>query len=334
MKAVGYQRSLPVTAAQSLEDIELPTPEVQGHDLLVRIEAVSVNPVDTKIRQNVSPEGGDYKVLGWDAAGIVEAVGNEVTLFQPGDKVWYAGAVDRSGTNAEFHQVDERIVSRMPTSLGFAEAAALPLTTITAWEMLFDRLQVPKENAGSLLIVGAAGGVGSIMIQLAKRLTDLTVVATASRPETRAWAQELGADHVIDHRQSLVEEMKATGLESVEYVASLTHTDDHLAEIAELIAPQGRLAVIDDPVSLDIKPFKRKSVSVHWEFMFTRSLFQTTDMIKQHHLLERVAEMVDRGELVTTLAEEFGTINADNLLRAHALLESGKGRGKIVLRGF
>lgn len=334
MKAVGYQSSLPVTAPQSLEDIELPTPEVQGHDLLVRIEAVSVNPVDTKIRQNVSPEGGDYKVLGWDAAGIVEAVGNEVTLFQPGDKVWYAGAVDRSGTNAEFHQVDERIVSRMPTSLGFAEAAALPLTTITAWEMLFDRLQVPKENAGSLLIVGAAGGVGSIMIQLAKRLTDLTVVATASRPETRAWAQELGADHVLDHRQSLVEELKATGLESVEYVASLTHTDEHLAEIAELIAPQGRLAVIDDPVSLDIKPFKRKSVSVHWEFMFTRSLFQTTDMIEQHHLLERVAEMVDRGELVTTLSEEFGTINADNLRRAHALLESGKGRGKLVLTGF
>ncbi|WP_168014719.1 zinc-binding alcohol dehydrogenase family protein [Halomonas salinarum] len=334
MKAVGYQRSLPVTAPQSLEDIELPTPEVQGHDLLVRIEAVSVNPVDTKIRQNVSPEGGDYKVLGWDAAGVVEAVGNEVTLFQPGDKVWYAGAVDRSGTNAEFHQVDERIVSRMPTSLGFAEAAALPLTTITAWEMLFDRLQVPTENAGSLLIIGAAGGVGSIMIQLAKRLTDLTVVATASRPETRAWAQELGADHVIDHRQSLVEELKATGLASVEYVASLSHTDQHLAEIAELIAPQGRLAVIDDPVSLDITPFKRKSVSVHWEFMFTRSLFQTTDMIEQHHLLERVAEMVDRGELVTTLAEEFGTINADNLLRAHALLESGKGRGKLVLKGF
>ncbi|MGB8714604.1 MAG: zinc-binding alcohol dehydrogenase family protein [Onishia taeanensis] len=334
MKAVGYKQSLPVTASEALEDIELPTPEAQGRDLLVRVEAVSVNPVDTKIRQNVSPEGGEYKVLGWDAAGVVEAVGEDVTLFQPGDKVWYAGAVDRSGTNAQFHQVDERIVSKMPTSLGFAEAAALPLTTITAWEMLFDRLQVAKENAGSLLIIGASGGVGSVMIQLAKQLTDLTVIATASRPETRAWAQELGADHVIDHRQSLVDELKATGLPSVNYVASLTHTDEHLAAIAELIAPQGRLAVIDDPASFDIMPFKRKSVSVHWEFMFTRSLFQTADMIEQHRLLERVAEMVDRGELVTTLAEEFGTINAENLLRAHALLESGKGRGKIVLSGF
>ncbi|RAR63479.1 MULTISPECIES: zinc-binding alcohol dehydrogenase family protein [Halomonadaceae] len=334
MKAVGYKQSLPVTASEALEDIELPTPEAQGRDLLVRVEAVSVNPVDTKIRQNVSPEGGEYKVLGWDAAGVVEAVGEDVTLFQPGDKVWYAGAVDRSGTNAQFHQVDERIVSKMPTSLGFAEAAALPLTTITAWEMLFDRLQVAKENAGSLLIIGASGGVGSIMIQLAKQLTDLTVIATASRPETRAWAQELGADHVIDHRQSLVDELKAADLPSVNYVASLTHTDEHLAAIAELIAPQGRLAVIDDPASFDIMPFKRKSVSVHWEFMFTRSLFQTEDMIEQHRLLERVAEMVDRGELTTTLAEEFGTINAENLLRAHALLESGKGRGKIVLRGF
>ncbi|MAX32013.1 MAG: NADPH:quinone reductase [Halomonadaceae bacterium] len=334
MKAVGYKQSLPVTAAGALEDIELPTPEARGRDLLVRVEAVSVNPVDTKIRQNVSPEGGEYKVLGWDAAGVVEAVGEEVTLFQPGDKVWYAGAVDRSGTNAQFHQVDERIVSKMPTSLSFAEAAALPLTTITAWEMLFDRLQVPETNAGSLLIIGASGGVGSIMIQLAKRLTDLTVIATASRPETRAWAKELGADHVIDHRQSLVDGLKAADLPAVDYVASLTHTDEHLAAIAELIAPQGRLAVIDDPASFDIMPFKRKSVSVHWEFMFTRSLFQTADMIEQHRLLERVAQMVDGGELVTTLADEFGTINAENLLRAHALLESGKGRGKIVLRGF
>ncbi|WP_458525627.1 zinc-binding alcohol dehydrogenase family protein [Onishia taeanensis] len=334
MKAVGYQQSLPVASPAALEDIELPTPEAKGHDLLVRVEAVSVNPVDTKIRQNVSPEGGEYKVLGWDAAGVVEAVGEDVTLFQPGDRVWYAGAVDRSGTNAQFHRVDERIVSKMPASLSFAEAAALPLTTITAWEMLFDRLQVAKENAGSLLIIGASGGVGSIMIQLAKRLTDLTVIATASRPETRAWAQELGADHVLDHRRSLVEELKATGLASVDYVASLTHTDEHLAEIAELIAPQGRLSVIDDPASFDIMPFKRKSVSVHWEFMFTRSLFQTADMIEQHRLLERVAAMVDRGELVTTLAEEFGTINAKNLLRAHAVLESGKGRGKLVLSGF
>ena len=334
MKAVGYKQSLPVTAPQALEDIELPTPEAVGRDLLVRVEAVSVNPVDTKIRRNVSPENDEYKVLGWDAAGVVEAVGPGVSLFAPGDRVWYAGAIDRSGTNAEYHLVDERIVSRMPTSLGFAEAAALPLTSITAWEMLFDRLAVAKENAGSLLIIGASGGVGSIMIQLAKRLTDLTVIATASRPETRAWAQKLGADHVIDHRQSLVEELKATGLSEVDHVASLTHTDEHLAEIAELIAPQGRLAVIDDPASLDIMRFKRKSVSVHWELMFTRSLFKTPDMIEQHRLLEKVAEMVDRGEVVTTLTEEFGTINAANLLRAHALLESGKGRGKLVLSGF
>lgn len=334
MKAVGYKENLPVDAHGALVDIELPKPAAKGRDLLVKVEAVSVNPVDTKVRRGVPADGGSYKVLGWDAAGVVESVGDEVTLFAPGDKVWYAGAIDRAGSNAEFQVVDERIVSRMPKSLGFPQAAAMPLTSITAWEMLFDRFGCKPESAGTLLVIGGAGGVGSMMIQLAKSLTKLTIVATASRAETRDWVHDLGADHVIDHYGSMADQLAEKGIHGADYVASLTNTGDHLAAIAELIAPQGKLGVIDDPEVLDIKPFKRKSVSVHWELMFTRSLFQTEDMIEQHKLLATVADLVDTFSVKSTLAEEFGTINAANLIRAHKLLESGKSRGKIVLTGF
>lgn len=334
MKAIGYQKSLPVDAPQALMDIELPKPAATGRDLLVRVEAVSVNPVDTKIRRGVEPESGEYKVLGWDAAGVVEAVGDGVSLFEPGDKVWYAGAIDRAGSNAEFQVVDERIVSRMPKSLSFVEAAAMPLTSITAWEMLFDRFGCQPETDGTLLVIGGAGGVGSMMIQLAKSLTKLTVIATASRPETRDWVTGLGADHVIDHHGSMAAQLVEKDIDGVNYVASLTNTDDHLAEIAELIAPQGKLGVIDDPEALDVKPFKRKSVSIHWELMFTRSLFHTPDMIEQHKLLATVADLVDTFSLKSTLAEQFGAVNAANLIKAHALLESGKSKGKIVLAGF
>lgn len=334
MKAIGYQKSLPIDAPNALMNIELPKPTATGKDILVRVEAVSVNPVDAKVRMRAAPEGDDYKVLGYDAAGVVESVGEDVTLFKAGDKVWYAGAINRSGSNAEYHLVDERIVSNMPESLSFTEAAALPLTSITAWELLFDRLGLTEESTGELLVIGASGGVGSIMVQLAKKRTNLTIIGTASRPETQEWVKNIGADHVIDHSKPLDAELKAIGFDTVKYVARLTNTDDHMAAIIEAIAPQGKMALIDDPAALNIMPFKAKSVSVHWELMFTRSLFQTDDMIEQHKLLAKVAKMVDAGDIKTTLASDFGVINAENLIKAHALLESGKSKGKIVLTGF
>lgn len=333
MKAVGYLQSLPVDAPQALFDFELTVPVASGRDLLVRVEAISVNPVDAKVRKRAQPEGDEPKILGWDAAGVVEAVGEGVTLFKVGDEVWYAGELMRQGCNSEFHLVDERLVGRKPKSLSFLEAAALPLTTVTAWEMLFDRLEISEYDLGAILIVGAGGGVGSILIQLAKKLTWFTVVATASRPETVEWVKSLGADHVIDHSKPMVEQLERIG-EPVKYIASLTNTGDYLDQYAALIAPQGKIVVIDDPAAIDIMPFKRKSVSWHWELMFTRSLFRTEDMIKQHEMLNRVSELVDSGDVKTTVAENFGTINAANLLKAHALLESGKSRGKIVLSGF
>lgn len=338
MRAIGYARSLPITEAEALVDIDLPAPEPRGRDLLVEVRAVSVNPVDTKIRMRAAPEAGQHKVLGWDAAGIVKAVGPEARRFRPGDAVFYAGDLTRPGTNAELHLVDERIVGAKPASLGFAEAAALPLTAVTAWEALFDRLQVKTHAvpgaARAVLIVGGAGGVGSIAIQLARRLTDLTVIATASRPETRQWALELGAHHVVDHSRPLAAELAALGLGAPGFVFSTTQTGRHLAQIAELIAPQGRFALIDDPEALDVSVLKRKSVSLHWEFMFTRSMFATADLAEQGMLLDELARLVDAGTLRTTLGEHFGAINAANLRRAHARIESGTARGKIVLEGF
>jgi len=338
MKAVGYQTPQAIEQATALLDITLPDPVATGRDLLVEVKAISVNPVDTKVRKSAAPAAGqEYKVLGWDASGIVKAVGPDVTLFQPGDRVWYAGSIARQGTISELHLVDERIVGHAPASLDFAQAAALPLTAITAWEMLFDRLGVvPGKQPGgkTLLIIGAAGGVGSMLTQLAARLTNLTVIASASRPETQAWVRQLGAHHVIDHRQPLAGELKRIGFPSVDFVVGLTQTEAHLAQIIEAIAPQGKFALIDDPAVLDITPFKRKSVSVHWELMFTRSLFATEDMIGQHQLLNEVAALVDAGLLRSTLAEHFGSINAHNLQRAHALLESGRTRGKVVLENW
>ncbi len=338
MKAVGYQKPQPIDQPDALLDITLPEPVATGRDLLVEVKAVSVNPVDTKVRKSALPaEGQAHKVLGWDASGVVKAVGPDVTLFKPGDRVWYAGSIARTGTNSELHLVDERIVGHMPTSLDFAQAAALPLTAITAWEMLFDRLGVApgkQPTQQTLLIIGASGGVGSILTQLATRLTSLTVIGTASRPETQAWVKELGAHHVIDHSRPLTEELRRIGHPTVDLIVSLTQTDAHFDQIVEAIAPQGRFGLIDDPQSLDVTKFKRKSVSVHWELMFTRALFGTDDMIGQHRLLNEVAALVDAGLVRTTLAEHFGPINAANLKRAHALVESGKARGKVVLEGW
>jgi zinc-binding alcohol dehydrogenase family protein len=267
----------------------------------------------------------------------VAETGPECTLFKPGDKVFYAGSILRQGTNQEFHLVDERIVGAMPKTLSFAEAAALPLTAITAWEMLFDRLAIrigKPADAGAILIIGGAGGVGSIAIQLARRLTGLTIVTTASRPETRQWCLDLGAHHVIDHRQKLLDQVTALGMPSVEYIFGVTNTDQHFAQIVELVAPQGKFGLIDDPSALDALPFKRKAVSIHWESMFTRSMFKTPDMIAQHKLLSEVARLVDDGLICTTLGETMGKINAANLRKAHALIESGRAKGKVVLAGF
>ncbi|HEK1689346.1 TPA: zinc-binding alcohol dehydrogenase family protein [Pseudomonas putida] len=335
MKAIVFtQPGLPIQDPQSLYEADLPKPTPGARDLLVEVKAIAVNPVDTKVRASRSAD--QPQVLGWDAVGIVREVGNAVTLFQPGDEVFYAGAIDRPGSYSEYHLVDERIVGRKPRSLDNASAAALPLTSITAWELLFDRLGVEQHGGKgqSLLIIGAAGGVGSILVQLARQLTQLTVIGTASRPQTQHWVSELGAHHVIDHTVSIPQQLAELKLEPVDYVISLTHTDTYLAQLVEVLRPQGKLALIDDPAQLDVVPLKRKSLSLHWELMFTRSLYTTEDMIKQHQLLERVSALVDDGVLKTTVGEHFGAINADNLRRAHALLESGKARGKVVLEGF
>lgn len=337
MKAIGYYRSLPISDPESLVDLELPDPEPGAHDLLVEVHAVSVNPVDTKVRVRAAPEAGQAKVLGWDASGIVRAVGRDVSLFKPGDRVWYAGSLVRPGTNSELHVVDERIVGHMPQTLSFAEAAALPLTTVTAWELLFHRLKVAEgaESSGeTLLVVGAAGGVGSILVQLARKLTGLTVIGTASRPETTQWVTDLGAHHVIDHTKPLSQELKRIGFEGVDYVASLNQTDRHFDEIVASLNPQGHLGLIDDPDIFDFRKLKQKSIALHWEFMYTRSMFATKDQIEQHRLLDRVAALIDEGVLRTTLNESFGTINAENLRRAHELVESNRARGKLVLEGF
>lgn len=335
MRAIGYKVSGDLDREDALLDIELPTPVPTGRDLLVEVKAVSVNPVDTKVRRSTPPGGNGWKVLGWDAAGVVTSSGPEATLFKPGDEVFYAGSIARSGTNAECHLIDERIVGRKPGTLSWAEAAALPLTAITAWEGLFDRLDVQRPVPGAasaILIIGGAGGVGSIATQLARRLTGLTVIATASRPETQAWAREMGAHHVIDHGKPLAAQVAALGMGAPAFVFSTTQTNQHAREIAELIAPQGRLGLIDELSEIEV--FKRKSVSIHWELMFTRPIFGTADIVQQGVLLNEVSRLVDDETLRTTMTERFSPINAATLRRVHALVESGRTRGKVVIEGW
>jgi NADPH2:quinone reductase len=340
MKAVGYKVPGflgPIAEDASLVDIDLPRPVAEGGDILVEVKAVSVNPVDYKIRSSTPPADGDWKVLGWDAAGIVQEVGPDVTQFAVGDEVYYAGSLIRPGTNAEFHLVDARIVGRKPASLDWAEAAALPLTTLTAWEAMFDRLDVtkPVPGAAAILIIGGAGGVGSIAIQIARQRTDpLIVISTASRPETQEWVKGLGAHHVIDHSRPLAPQIAELNIGAPAFVFSTTHTEQHASDIAELIAPQGRFGFIDDPKALDVMLFKRKAVSIHHELMFTRSLYGTPDMDEQGKILNSLAVLVDDGKIRTTLTEKLSPINAANLKTVHALIESGAARGKIVLEGF
>ncbi|MFK7893886.1 MAG: zinc-binding alcohol dehydrogenase family protein [Granulosicoccus sp.] len=336
MKAVGYSKMRPIADELSLEDIVVDDPVPGARDLLVEIKAISVNPVDTKVRQRAEPDTG-HKILGWDASGVVRSVGTDVVHYKVGDEVFYAGALDRPGVNSELHAVDERIVGRKPATLSHADAAALPLTAITAWELLFDRFAIPMDGGEneSLLIIGGAGGVGSMMIQLAATFTQLNVIATASRPDTIDWCKKMGAHHVISHRADMSVAMEALGFKP-KYVAGLTATDQHFEFIADVIAPQGKFGLIDDPdaTTINISLLKQKSVSLHWEFMFTRSLMHTDDIEAQRNLLNRVSDAVDSGKLLTTSNREMGVINAANLKEAHAFQESGKAIGKTVLVGF
>lgn len=338
MKAVGYLQSHPIEHAESLLDLQLAEPTPGPKDLLVEVRAISVNPVDTKVRRRrASADHITPVVLGWDAVGTVRAVGADVRGFAVGDRVWYAGDITRQGSNAQLQCVDHRIASKAPASLGDAQAAALPLTAITAWELLFDRFGAGPDSRGTLLITGAAGGVGSILVQLARARTALTVVGTASRDETRDWLKELGAHHVIDHTQPLAAQLAAIdGLPPVRYAASLTHTPQHYAQLVEALAPQGKLGLIDDFAAgdIDVMALKGKALSLHWELMFTRSMHQTEDMAEQGRLLAEVARLVDAGTLRSTASEVLGKIDAATLKRAHALVESGRTRGKLVLAGF
>jgi NADPH2:quinone reductase len=337
MKAVGLTRYLPIDDAESLIDIELPTPQARGHDLLVRVEAVSVNPVDTKVRAPKAQIEAQPKVLGYDAAGVVEAVGEAVTLFRPGDAVYYAGDITRSGSNAQLHLVDERIVGRKPKSLDFAAAAALPLTGLTAWELLFDRFRFDEDGADagrSLLVIAGAGGLGSIAIQLG-HLAGLRVVATASRPDSTEWCRRMGASDVVDHRQPLRPQLERIGLSHVDAIACFTSAESYWAQLADLVAPQGRIGLVVGLRNvLDLELLKNKSASVHWEFMFTRAMFGTADIARQHEILDRIADRVEQGKVHSTLTETLRPIDAANLREAHRRLESGTTIGKLVLTGW
>lgn len=345
MKAIGANKSLPITHADSLIDIDVVKPEAVGYDLLVKINAIAVNPVDYKVRQSIPENATEAKILGYDAVGEVVAVGDKVNHYAVGDNVFYAGDITRHGSNAEYQLVDERIVGAKPKSLTNAEAAALPLTAITAWELLFEHLALPmqapnvipntqEKSNDVILIVGAAGGVGSILLQLVKVLTGATIIATASRADTQQWVKDMGADYVVDHTKALLPQIQSLNINEVTHVAGLNGTQTHFDSYTEILAPFGKIGVIDDASNIDITKLKMKSLSLHWEFMFARSMFQASDMEEQRKLLNKVADLIDRGHIKTTLAKNLGHITAENLRIAHAELESGKSIGKIVLEGF
>jgi NADPH:quinone reductase len=338
VKAVGLYRYLPIDDPESLLDLEVEAPQATGRDLLVEVKAIAVNPVDYKSRAPRPQVESAPKILGWDVAGVVKAVGADATLFKPGDAVYYAGSRTRPGGNSELHLVDERIVGRKPRNLRFAEAAALPLTTLTAWEGLFDRLGISRAGADAgraVLIIGGAGGVGSIAIQLARRVARLRVIATASRPESDKWARELGADEVVDHTKDLGAQLKALGRPEVDYILCCNSTDHHFPAFASIIAPQGKIcAIVSTQKPVDLAPLMQKSVTFAWELMFTRPAFQTPDLVAQHQILDEAATLVEAGTLKSTIATKLDPINAANLKKAHALLEGGHVVGKIVLEGF
>ena len=334
MKAVGLKQYLPIENDNCLLDVEIPKPTAKGKDLLVEVKAISVNPVDYKVRAPQDKVESEPKILGWDAAGVVVEVGDEVTEFQPGDEVYYAGDITRPGSNSEFQSIDERIVGRKPQNLNFARAAAFPLTSITAWEALFERLNIDRHGADankSILIVNGAGGVGSIAIQLAK-LAKLEVIATASRDETTAWCQKMGADEVVNHRNDLAEEIEKIGYKNVDYILCLSHTDGHWQAMTKAIAPQGKICcIVDNEHPLAMDTLKSKSAGLVWEFMFTRSMYQTEDMAEQGKLLNELSQLIEDGVIVSTCNDVVKPIDAKNLRNVHQRLEQGRTIGKIVL---
>ena len=342
MKAIGFYQFLPVENPESLVEVEIPDPEPGARDLLVRVKAVSVNPVDVKVRSRQKTVEKEPKIIGWDAAGVVESIGSEVSLFKVGDEVYYAGDITRPGCNSQYHLVDERIVGRKPASLSFEQAAAMPLTTITAWESLFDRMGVEKgapaeQDRKSVLVIGGAGGVGSIAIQLAKKVAGCKVIATASREDTAGWCRKLGADEIINHHKSFAEEFKRIGADEVDYILCFNSTEKHIQNMADVIKPQGKICTIvetKDSQPVNISLFQAKSVGFMWELMFTRSMFKTPDMQAQHDLLNESARLIDEGLLKTTMAESYGPLTAENLRKAHGKIESGNMIGKLVLSGM
>jgi zinc-binding alcohol dehydrogenase family protein len=342
MKAIGFYQYLPVEDPESLVEVEVPDPEPGGRDLLVRVKAVSVNPVDVKVRSRLKTVEKEPQIIGWDVAGVVESIGSDVSLFKAGDEVYYAGDITRPGGNSQYHLVDERIVGCKPTSLSFEQAAAMPLTTITAWEALFDRLGIEKaaseqQDQRSVLIIGGAGGVGSIAIQLAKKVAGCRVIATASRGESSEWCRKLGADEILNHHKPFAEEFKRIGADEVDYILCLNSTEKHIQNMADVIRPQGKVCTIvetknSQPVNINV--FQGKSVGFMWELMFTRSMFNTPDMQAQHDLLNETARLIDDGLLKTTMAENYGPLTAENLRKAHGKIESGSMIGKLVLSGI
>ena len=326
-RAVAYLHNGPIDASDALIDIDLDVPAPGPHDLLVEVRAVSVNPVDVKVRAGVDP-AGEPKVLGFDAAGVVVGTGDAVTAFSVGDEVHYAGSIARPGSNAALQLVDERITGHKPTSLGFAEAAALPLTTITAWEALFDHLRLGPESRGSLVVMAAAGGVGSIAVQLARRLTGVTVIGTASRPESTRWAEDMGAHHVVNHHH-LREEIQKVAPDGVDAILS-PFSAGNVETFAEILRPRGEVVAFDEPEGLDILPLKSKSQTWHWEFMFSRPLHEP-ESTYQGEVLEKVARLVDDRVLRTTISDRLGPLNAETLREAHRRLESSTTIGKTVL---
>jgi zinc-binding alcohol dehydrogenase family protein len=342
MKAIGFYQFLPVENPESLVEVEIPDPEPGARDLLVRVKAVSVNPVDVKVRSRQKTVEKEPKIIGWDAAGVVESIGSEVSLFKVGDEVFYAGDITRPGCNSQYHLVDERIVGRKPASLSFEQAAAMPLTTITAWEALFDRMSVEKrvpaeQDRQSVLVIGGAGGVGSIAIQLAKKVAGCKVIATASREDSAGWCRKLGADEIINHHKPFAEEFKRIGADEVDYILCFNSTEKHIQNMADVIKPQGKLCTIvetKDSQPVNISLFQAKSVGFMWELMFTRPMFKTPDMQVQHELLNEAGQLLDEGVLKTTMTENYGPLTAENLRNAHGKIESGSMIGKLVLSGI
>lgn len=338
MKAVGLYKYLPIDLPDSLVDVEIDKPNPQGREVLVKVNAVAVNPVDTKMRSPQDKVEDSPRILGWDVAGVVESVGADVTLFKAGDEVFYAGSFVQPGCNSEFHIVDERIVGNKPKSLDFAQSAALPLTSITAWEAMFDRLEIDATGADegkNLLIIGGAGGVGSIATQFAKQLAKLNVTVTASRPESKTWVKNLGVDHIINHYLDIPEQVQKLGIEGYEFILCFNDTDEHWQAMAAVVAPQGKIcSIVETAADVDLGALKSKSATFSWEFMFTRSMYETEDMIEQHNLLNRVAELVDAGTIKTTSNKVLQPINATNLKVAHAEIEGRHTIGKIVLQGW